>query len=40
VRMFVDEATALVWLKDKSMAMPAPGLAPVSVAPGQQSRGA
>ena len=38
VRMFVDEATALVWLKDKTMAMPAPGLAPLPPAPRPQRR--
>jgi hypothetical protein len=35
VRMFVDEAMALVWLKDKTMVMQAPGLTPMSAAPGQ-----
>jgi hypothetical protein len=38
VRMFVDEATALVWLKDKSLEIRAPGLPAAPVAPGQQGR--
>jgi hypothetical protein len=33
VRMFVDEAMALVWLKDKTMDMAAPGQAHEPVAP-------
>lgn len=37
VRMFVDEATALVWLKDKSLDVHASGVAPVAAAaPSQQ----
>lgn len=40
VRMFVDEATALVWLKDKTMVMHAPGLAPVPTAPRQRGKSA